>query len=309
MVHRDLNANNVLLTEDFTAKISDFGVSKFRPTGLDYLSTKAPGCFVYMPPEALADDPKYTEKLDVFSFGVLMLQMVTGEDPNPGLHGIGMVAEVERRKNHIAMIHRHHLLKKFILQSLENDPHKRPTVHNIISKLAKIPSKHFKVCCIGGTAVGRTCLLRTFVIGHPYNGELICTLGVECTTYSHCNSIVFLWELNGLKRSQDPALLRQYGRNTSGLIIVVDVTDLNSLERARSWKQSFDNAVAGRLPAILLANKCDLPWHCDVSPEALAELSKELNCFSYMEVSAKTGQNVKEAFTLLFDTVLDAAIE
>ena len=66
----------------YTAKTSDLGMSKFCPTDLGYLSTKTPGCLPYMPPEALGKEPQYTEKLDTFSFGVLMLQMVTGEDPN-----------------------------------------------------------------------------------------------------------------------------------------------------------------------------------------------------------------------------------
>ena len=57
----------------YTAKTSDLGVSKFRPTDLGYLSTKAPGCLLYMPPEALGKEPQYTEKLDMFFFGVLML--------------------------------------------------------------------------------------------------------------------------------------------------------------------------------------------------------------------------------------------
>ena len=122
LVHRDLNAKNILLTEDGTAKISDLGVSKFRPTDLGYLSTKAPGCVPYMPPEALGMEPKYTEKLDMFSFGVLMLQMTTGEDPNDDMHGIGTVPEVERRKVHIELVPDGHVLKKNILQCPEDDP-------------------------------------------------------------------------------------------------------------------------------------------------------------------------------------------
>ena len=49
---------------------------------------------------------------------------------------------------------------------------------------------------------------------------------------------------------------------------------------------------------------CDLVDRREVSAVALAELAEELNCFAYMEVSALTGQNVKEAFHMLFDKVL-----
>ena len=54
-----------------------------------------------MPPEVLGKDPQYTEKVDMFSLGVLMLQIVTRLDPATDLQGIGVVAEVERRRDHL----------------------------------------------------------------------------------------------------------------------------------------------------------------------------------------------------------------
>ena len=52
ILHRDLTAKNVLMNKDgSTAKISDFGQAKFRPSSVMYLSTKAPGCLLYMPPD------------------------------------------------------------------------------------------------------------------------------------------------------------------------------------------------------------------------------------------------------------------
>ena len=74
ILHRDLNANNVLLNKDGDiVKISNFGQAKFRPTDKKFLSTRQPGCVVYMPPESLADLSCFNHKEDVFSLGVLML--------------------------------------------------------------------------------------------------------------------------------------------------------------------------------------------------------------------------------------------
>ena len=309
LVHRDLNAKNILLTEDGTAKISDLGMSKFRPTDLGYLSTKAPGCVPYMPPEALGKEPKYTEKLDIFSFGVLMLQMATGEDPNLDMHGIGMVPEVERRKDHIELVADGHVLKKSILQCLEDDPSKRPTAQAIVflcCDFCKLPYiiKDFhlqsvKVCCVHGSCAGASSLLF-----HCKHGQFanLGPGGPELTSLPFGNTEVHVWNLPGVEKYAIVAEL--YYCHSNGVAVVVDITDTDSLESARFWKQKVDSCNPGSLlPAILLANKCDLVDNRTVAAEALAELAEELHCFAYFEVSAKTGQNVKEAFDMLFNKI------
>ena len=129
--HRNLTDQNVLLTETGVVKISDLGQAKFRPTDVGYLTTVAPGCIPYMPPEVLGREPRYTEKMDTFSLGVLMLQMVTCLDPNPSLQGIGTEKEIDRRRDHIKMIPESHPLRTMIISCLENDPEKRPSAKSL----------------------------------------------------------------------------------------------------------------------------------------------------------------------------------
>ena len=334
LVHRDLNAKNILLTEDGTAKVSDLGMSKFRPTGLGYLSTKAPGCLPYMPPEALGKDPKYTEKLDIFSFGVLMLQMATGEDPSPALQGIGVVPEVERRKDHIELVPSDHVLKKCMMQCLEDDPSKRPTARECMMQCWEDdpskrptarecmmqyweddPSKRptareilsrshpiVKIILVHRTYAGSTSLLIRYVEGR-YTHNVWPTIGANCVSCRYADTSFMLWDTSGLHRSA--SVFDMLCRGISGAAVVVDVTDMKSLEDARFWKQVVDSSSQrSLLPAILLANKCDIVDGRSVSAEALAELAEELDCFAYMEVSALTGQNVKEAFHMLFDKAL-----
>ena len=78
VVHRDLNANNVLLSKSLQAKVADLGVSRFIPANLQYLTkglSLAPGAIHYMSPEVLQENPSYGVKLDCFSFGHLSLYL------------------------------------------------------------------------------------------------------------------------------------------------------------------------------------------------------------------------------------------
>ena len=96
IVHRDLSVANVLLTSCLTAKICDFGVSRIVSKSLRTL-TIAPGAQYIMPPEAMEANPKYTSKLDVFSFGVLALYLMLQECPLPKDSSITVVHVIKKQ--------------------------------------------------------------------------------------------------------------------------------------------------------------------------------------------------------------------
>ncbi|WOL15655.1 hypothetical protein Cni_G24436 [Canna indica] len=76
-IHRDLKSSNILLGDDYRAKVSDFGLVKLAPHGKESVATRLAGTFGYLAPE-YAVTGKITTKVDVFSFGVVLMELVTG---------------------------------------------------------------------------------------------------------------------------------------------------------------------------------------------------------------------------------------
>ena len=148
IVHRDLSANNILLTSNINAKLSDLGVAKIlnlTPARMTQTTqTKAPGTPCYMPPEALIAKPKYTSKIDIYSYGVLIIHIFCGRWPFPdnafrpdpqNPDAIIPVSEVERRVEYLQEIGNDHPLMGLIHQCLSNMPARRPEAREVVSTI------------------------------------------------------------------------------------------------------------------------------------------------------------------------------
>ena len=148
IIHRDLSANNVLLTSDMTAKISDLGVAKIlnlTPAKMTQMTT-APGTAAYMPPEALEKNPDYSTYLDIFSYGVMILHIFSGSWPIAGAAAITDPTnpdrliprnEAERREEYFQDMGPGHPLAEHPLtelakQCLHNHPPKRPAAPDLL---------------------------------------------------------------------------------------------------------------------------------------------------------------------------------
>ena len=78
VIYRDLKASNILLDRNFNAKLSDFGLAKLGPSGdKSHVSTRVMGTYGYCAPE-YAMTGKLTKTSDIYSFGVVLLELITG---------------------------------------------------------------------------------------------------------------------------------------------------------------------------------------------------------------------------------------
>ena len=152
IVHRDLSSNNVLLLAGCRAKVTDFGMSRIvdanpRMTPL----TQCPGTPAFMAPEALLAKPTYSDKLDVFSAGVLIIQIATRRYPTPGESKYERpfpesptgvieipIPELERRQADINRITATHPLLPVALNCIKDKEGQRPSAAELCQQLAAL---------------------------------------------------------------------------------------------------------------------------------------------------------------------------
>ncbi|XP_052199625.1 proline-rich receptor-like protein kinase PERK9 isoform X2 [Diospyros lotus] len=94
IIHRDIKSANILLDNNFEARVSDFGLAKLALDANTHVTTRVMGTFGYMAPE-YASSGKLTEKSDVYSFGVVLLELITGRKPVDTSQPLGEESLVE----------------------------------------------------------------------------------------------------------------------------------------------------------------------------------------------------------------------
>ena len=144
IIHRDISSNNILLTKNLIAKVSDLGVAKAIPPGF-HRHTMVPGTTAFMPPETLLDEPVYGLPIDVFSIGCVCVHIVSMKWPIPKNQVTAartILSEIERRAPYLAEMARYPALKQLAENCLRDKPEDRPDIGEVIRSLKYVDYDH-----------------------------------------------------------------------------------------------------------------------------------------------------------------------
>lgn len=160
-----------------------------------------------------------------------------------------------------------------------------------------------KVCFIGDAGVGKTSLIKRFVLD-VFDDRYIATIGTKVTkkivdvqgSKGQAKVMMLIWDIMGQKGFRE--LLREaYFFGAHGAIAVCDMTNKETVEELRYWIKALTD-VAGDVPIVFAGNKSDLENERVVKEPDLKELASKYRAEAFL-TSAKTGQNVEQAFKTL----------
>jgi len=140
LLHRDLKSSNLLIDGSYRVKIGDFGLSKsIRYLALDQPMTGNCGTPQYMAPEVLASAP-YGTAADVFSFGILLWELLAEQLPYQGLEPMQVITAVLQRDERPPLNPRWDVeLVRLLCECWDRDPAKRPPFRALVARLPPVP--------------------------------------------------------------------------------------------------------------------------------------------------------------------------
>ncbi|KAG0552044.1 hypothetical protein BDA96_01G474800 [Sorghum bicolor] len=150
VVHRDIKSSNILLDKKWNPKVSDFGMAKVLGSGSSYVTTRVMGTFGYVAPE-YASTGMLNESSDIYSFGVLLMELISGRSPVDYNRPAGEVNLVEWFRGMVGSRRVEDLVDPRIaapppprvlnrvllvcLRCIDADAHKRPKMGQIVHML------------------------------------------------------------------------------------------------------------------------------------------------------------------------------
>jgi len=163
--------------------------------------------------------------------------------------------------------------------------------------MAKKPYDHlFKLLLIGDSGVGKTCLIFRFC-DDSFQQSFISTIGIDFkikTVEIGGKKIKLqIWDTAGQERFH--TITVSYYRNAQAIFLVYDITRRESFENVTNWVRQVQQNAKEDVERMLIGNKCDMEEQRQVAKERGKQLAMEFG-MPFLETSAKTGENVEEAF-------------
>ena len=167
-----------------------------------------------------------------------------------------------------------------------------------------------KVCLIGDSGVGKTSLIRRFVLD-LFDDAYITTIGAKVTKKTlavdlperdlHIKLILMIWDIVGQKHYK--LFHEMYLKGMEGVLAVADITRRDIFDNLKDAIQMADRTVKD-IPMIFLINKCDLAEPISIDLKDMKTLASQRG-MPVMMASARTGMNVELAFNQLGRMVVD----
>ncbi|CAA7027346.1 unnamed protein product [Microthlaspi erraticum] len=154
----------------------------------------------------------------------------------------------------------------------------------------------FKYIVIGDTGVGKSCLLLQFTdkrFQPVHNLTIGAEFGARMINIDNKPIKLQIWDTAGQERFR--SVVRSYYRLGAGALLVYDITRRETFNHVASWLEDARQHANANMTIMLVGNKCDLSRKRAVSTEEGEQFAREHGLI-FMEVSAKTNQNVEEAF-------------
>ncbi|KAM9401771.1 EF-hand calcium-binding domain-containing protein 4B isoform 1-T3 [Salvelinus alpinus] len=182
-----------------------------------------------------------------------------------------------------------------IPSSPRGQPVGKETQNRVKERAVPAPDRLFKVVLVGNSSVGKTSLLRTFCDGrfHPSSPATVgIDYSVKTLMLDNTQVAMQLWDTAGQERYR--SITNQFFRKADGVVVMYDVTLLDSFKAVRPWLINVQEAAGVGIPILLLGNKMDATSEREVPLKDAETLAHDTRVIFY-EVSAYTGYNVTEA--------------
>ncbi|KAL9238362.1 hypothetical protein vseg_012793 [Gypsophila vaccaria] len=223
-IHRDLKPSNILLGDDMRAKVADFGLVRLAPEGKGSVETRIAGTFGYLAPE-YAVTGRVTTKVDVFSFGVILMELITGRKALDE-------TQPEESMHLVTWFKRMHLNKETFRKAID------PTIDLDDETLASIST----VAELAGHCCAREPYQRPDM-GHTVNvlSSLVEQWKPDDSNFDDCYGIDLDMSLpQALKRWKDSEVTSQADSSSSSY--VADNTQTSMVARPYGFAESFTSA-------------------------------------------------------------------
>ncbi|RVD91816.1 rab gtpase [Tubulinosema ratisbonensis] len=171
----------------------------------------------------------------------------------------------------------------------------------------------FKITLIGDSGVGKTCFLLQYT-DSVFADEYVSTIGVDfkikTINLDNKKCKLQLWDTAGQERFN--AITKSYYRGSHGIIVLFDLTNLESFESLDKWLKKIEEYASSKREILILGNKSDMKDKIAVNKEenVIPFLKKwNIPLERYFEVSAKDNLLVSDAFESLTKVLIDKSIK